>query len=84
MAPRKHYLQVTESDFAKAVHSVQNPVRQPAARTRSPKQEGVATPCGCDTLRDRAKSRDSKHLAKVEAKRFELSTLALRTPRSPN
>ncbi len=92
----KHYLQVTDSDYAKAV---QNPVQQPAATARKASQAPFdkggrsKTTAGrkvtpCEDLRPRARTCDKpfsdNDLRRVEAKRFELSTLALRTPRSPN
>lgn len=78
---RKHYLQATEDDYAEAV---QNPAQQPAAQPRPKTEQGAVTGCGCDTLQNRPKSISGNDLDSVEAKRLELSTLALRTPRSPN
>ena len=84
---RKHHSQAAEDHYVKAVqnseHAVRNSAEQPAPQART-KTKGAVTGCGSDTLQDRPKSINEDDLDSVEAKRFELSTLALRTPRSPN
>ena len=74
---RRHYLQVTEEAFRKAV---QNPVQSAhATRNLSPskKQQNPAFPAKDEVC-------VGVHTHRVERKRFELSTSALRTQRSPN
>ena len=66
----KHYLQVTDDDYTKAVQNpvqfeakgVQNPVQQPAAGGRKDSQAKDVSPCYCESLRNDAKSYDSNDL----------------------
>ena len=85
----KHYLQVTESDFDKAVYEAVQPSAETVQKVVQPAsaemcQETTKPQAMPRVRRDMAGSDACRHTPRVERKRFELSTSALRTQRSPN
>jgi len=88
----KHYLSVRDEDFDRAIQcstknsaqTAQNAAQHEHAENGTHSQETKQAPVKPELVRDVATTGEVVPVAKVEVKGFEPSTLALRTPRSPN
>ena len=77
----KHYLQVTEDHFAKAV---QNPVQHPAVLPRTGSQAGLPAHEKTPVLQGFAAGCEVVHTGRVEDRGLEPLTFWLPARRSPN
>ncbi len=88
----KHYLQITDEHFERAVkgaaesdaQALQNPVQQPAALSRTESLEQQNTSGNADVLRVCAKGRDAVRMKQAPRLGLEPRTLRLTAARSTN